>query len=267
MARSAGPLKLSFMRKKIVAGNWKMNKTLPEAVELTEKIIDLSFTDTPKDVTLIIAPPFVYLTRLSVMLAEHGRIYASAQNCASAASGAYTGEVAASMIASTGAEYVIIGHSERRSYYAEDDATLAKKVDLALDAGLKVIFCCGEQKQERESGNEESVVSAQIEKALFHLSEEALKNVVIAYEPVWAIGTGLTATPEQAQNMHAYIRKIVAEKYSDELAESTSILYGGSCNDSNAAELFAKEDIDGGLIGGASLVAEKFVAISRSFPK
>jgi triosephosphate isomerase len=184
-----------------------------------------------------------------------------AQNCASEPSGAYTGEVSAMMIKSTGAEYVIIGHSERRSYYHEDDRLLNKKTILALNSGLKVIFCCGEVKGEREEGKHFIVVKRQLEEGLFTLPPEEMKKVVIAYEPVWAIGTGLTATPDQAQEMHKYIRSLVREKYGIECAEELTILYGGSCKPSNAQEIFSKPDVDGGLIGGASLKKEDFVAI------
>jgi triosephosphate isomerase len=209
---------------------------------------------------VILCTPFIHLQGVSEIL-KPGKVALGAQNCASESSGAYTGEVSAAMIKSTGAQYVIIGHSERRTYYHEDDRLLNKKTVLAINSGLNVIFCCGEIKEEREAGKHLIVVKRQLEDGLFTLSSEEMKKIVIAYEPVWAIGTGLTATPDQAQEMHHYIRGLVREKYGKECAEQITILYGGSCKPSNAAEIFSKPDVDGGLIGGSSLKKEDFIAI------
>jgi len=249
------------MRQKIVAGNWKMNKNLQEGVKLAEEI-EAKAGDSNEDVVIIIAPPFIHLTEVSKVTSK---VVVSAQNCASEASGAYTGEVSASMIKSTGAEYVIIGHSERRSYYGEDNKVLSKKVKLAFQNELKPIFCCGEVLDDREASNHFNVVKSQLEEGIFDLSADDFKKLVIAYEPVWAIGTGKTATPDQAQEMHKYIRNLIAEKYDNEIADNTSILYGGSCKPSNAGELFTNPDVDGGLIGGASLKAEDFFGIIKAF--
>ena len=228
------------MRKHIVAGNWKMNKNLQEGIALATEINDLLKAEKP-NCEVIIGTPFIHLAKVSEVV-DHSLVAVSAENCADKASGAYTGEVSAEMVKSTGAEYVILGHSERREYYHETPAILKEKVDLALANGLKVIFCIGEG-------------------SVFHLTPEQWKNVVIAYEPIWAIGTGKTATAEQAEEIHAFIRKCVADKFGAAAADETSILYGGSCKASNAPELFAKPDIDGGLIGGASLKAADFKGI------
>jgi triosephosphate isomerase (TIM) len=249
------------MRKKIVAGNWKMNKTLQEGIELA-KTVNRQVED--NGVIVVLCTPFIHLTEVSNTITKDS-LFLGAQNCASEASGAYTGEVSAQMIRSTGADYVIIGHSERRSYYHEDDAVLNKKVKLALANDLIPIFCCGEVLQERQSGIHFDVVRSQIEKGLFDLSPEDFGKVVIAYEPVWAIGTGVTASSDQAQEMHKAIREQVAEKYGNTVAGNTSILYGGSCKPSNAAELFANPDVDGGLIGGAALNAGDFMGIVTAF--
>ena len=248
------------MRKKIVAGNWKMNMDLSEGLEFTETLKKYFMENPAEKAGVILCTPFIHLAGVSEIL-KGSNISPGAQNCASESSGAYTGEVSASMIRSTGAGYVIIGHSERRSYYHEDDKLLNKKTLQALSAGLKVIFCCGEVIGERESGNHYNVVSRQLEDGLFSLSVNDFKNIVIAYEPVWAIGTGLTATPEQAQEMHAFIRDLISAKYGGDPANETTILYGGSCKPSNAAEIFSRPDVDGGLIGGASLKKDDFVAI------
>ncbi len=249
------------MRKKIVAGNWKMNKTLQEGVALAKDINDLV---TENGVTVILGTPFIHLTEV-VNVVSNPQIFVSAQNCADQASGAYTGEVSAAMVKSTGAEYVILGHSERRSYYGETNEILNKKVKLALENDLIPIFCCGEVLEEREAGNHFDVVKTQLKEALFDLSVENFKKIVIAYEPVWAIGTGKTATSDQAQEMHKVIRDYLAEKFGAEVVNDTSILYGGSCKPSNAGELFANPDVDGGLIGGASLKAEDFMGIIKAF--
>lgn len=249
------------MRKNIVAGNWKMNKTLQEGVALASEL--KSMVQDP-NCDVIVGTPFIHLATITKLLKDTP-IAVAAENCADHVSGAYTGEVSAAMIASTGAEYCIIGHSERRAYYGETYDILREKVQLALASNLRPIFCIGEVKEEREAGRQNEVVKAQLEGSVFNLTAEDFSKLVIAYEPVWAIGTGLTATPEQAQEIHAYIRSLIAEKYGNEIAENTSILYGGSCNAKNAAGLFANKDIDGGLIGGASLKAEDFCAIIKTF--
>ena len=251
------------MRKNIVAGNWKMNKSLQEGIELANEVNSLVAQIAPK-CRVVLGTPFIHLTEVSKVV-DSSKICVAAQNCADKVSGAYTGEVSASMIKSTGACCVILGHSERRAYYGETNAILKEKVDLALANELQPIFCIGEVLEERESNIHFSVVKKQIEEGLFHLSAEQFGKVVLAYEPVWAIGTGKTATSAQAQEIHAYIRSIVAEKYGAQVAGDTTILYGGSCNASNAKELFANPDVDGGLIGGASLKAEDFLAIINAF--
>lgn len=247
------------MRKKIVAGNWKMNKNLQEGVALATELNDILKAEKP-NCDVVICTPFIHLATVSNVI-DHSVIGLGAENCADKASGAYTGEVSAEMVKSTGAEYVILGHSERREYYHETAEILKEKVDLALANGLKIIFCIGESLAQREANEQNAVVKAELEGSVFHLSAEDFSKIVIAYEPIWAIGTGKTATSDQAEEIHAYIRSIVAEKYGKDVAENTSILYGGSCKASNAPELFAKEDIDGGLIGGASLKAADFKGI------
>ena len=241
----------------MVAGNWKMNKTLQEGIELAQQL--KNDVKNPK-CEVVIGTPFIHLATVAELV-KGSPIKVAAENCADKDKGAYTGEVSAAMVASTGAEYCILGHSERRAYYYEDYEILKNKVELALANGLKVIFCIGEVKEERLENKQNEVVKAQLEGSVFHLSAEQWAKITLAYEPVWAIGTGLTATPEQAQEIHAFIRGLVAEKYGKQVADDTTILYGGSCNEKNAAELFACPDIDGGLIGGAALVAEKFEAI------
>ena len=249
------------MRKKIVAGNWKMNKTVHEGIELAKTI---NRQAEENDVIVIMCPPFTHLTEVAGIITKDS-LFAGAQNCASEASGAYTGEVSAEMIHSTGAEYVIIGHSERRTHFNETDEILNKKVKLALASDLAPIFCCGEVLAERQAGKHIQIVKSQVEKGLFDLSPEDFSRIVIAYEPVWAIGTGVTATAEQAQEMHKVIREHIAEKYGNAVADNTSILYGGSCKPSNAKELFSNPDVDGGLIGGASLSASDFMGIVNAF--
>lgn len=252
------------MRKQIVAGNWKMNKNLQEGIDLAKSLNEY-FSEKPAEkCEVILCPPFIHLGSFGSIVNAQGLSF-GAQNCASEVSGAYTGEVSADMILSTGASYVILGHSERRSYYNEDDALLNKKTILALSKGLKVIFCCGEVKDERIAEKQFEVVQQQLEEGILNLPVEDLKNIVIAYEPVWAIGTGLTATPEQAQDMHKFIRDLVAKHYGTEVANDMTILYGGSCKPSNAAELFSKPDVDGGLIGGAALKKDDFVGIVEAF--
>ena len=249
------------MRKKIVAGNWKMNNDLAQTETL---ITELKGQNNPAEVEVMIAPSFTNLWQAFNSLKD-SPIEVIAQNMHFAESGAYTGEVSAAMLKSLGIKTVILGHSERRAYFNETDESLAKKVDAALKHELRVIFCFGEELADRKSGNEGSVVESQIKNALFHLGADAFENIVLAYEPVWAIGTGETASPEQAQDMHAFIRKTLADKYGKEVANSVSILYGGSCKPSNAKEIFSKPDVDGGLIGGAALNAEDFFAIANAF--
>ncbi len=251
------------MRRKIVAGNWKMNTTPAEGVELLKGVAALK-GEVPAGVELIVGVPFTHLCCVKDEAAKAG-IAVSAQNCADHESGAYTGEVSARMIASLGAKYVILGHSERREYYGETSRTLNAKMALAYEHGLAPIYCVGEKLDEREANKHFDVVRAQIEEVVFNLTPEQFGKAVIAYEPVWAIGTGKTATAEQAQEIHAFIREVLAEKFGKEAAEQTPILYGGSCKPSNAAEIFGKADVDGGLIGGASLVAADFVAIAKAF--
>ncbi|MDE6485385.1 MAG: triose-phosphate isomerase [Duncaniella sp.] len=251
------------MRKNIVAGNWKMNTTVPEGVKLAK---DVNKALEGKDVNcdVIICVPFTHLVPVNDVI-DADKLGLGAENCADHRSGAYTGEVSAPMVASTGAKYVILGHSERRQYYGETSETLKEKVALALENGLTPIFCIGEVLEQREDGSYLDVVKKQIEDALFNLSAEDFSKLILAYEPVWAIGTGKTATDDQAQEMHAFIRKTIEDKYGKEVAENTSILYGGSCKPSNAKALFAKPDVDGGLIGGASLDAESFMGIVTAF--
>ena len=251
------------MRKKIVAGNWKMNTTVSEGVELAKAVAALA-NEIPAGVELVVAPPFTHLALVKEAL-KGSPVKLSAQNCADKEKGAYTGEVSVAMLCSTGCDYTILGHSERRQYYGETDAKLVEKTKLALTAGLKVILCVGENLQEREAGKHFDVVSEQTKAVLYNFTAEDMKNIVIAYEPVWAIGTGRTATDEQAEEIHAHIRKVLAEKFGAQVADDTTILYGGSCKPSNAKELFAKPDIDGGLIGGAALKAEDFIAIAKSY--
>lgn len=238
-----------------------MNTNLKDGLELAMAVNKLA-EEKKTDVIVIVAPPFTHLSDVKKVLSV---VKLSAQNCASEEKGAYTGEVSVDMIKSVGAEYVIIGHSERRSYYNETNALLAKKVNLALGKGLKPVFCIGEILAERESGRLFEVVESQLQEGLFHLSNAEFEKIIVAYEPVWAIGTGVNASPGQAQEMHAFIRKVIASKYNTTIAENTSILYGGSCKGSNAAELFSNPDVDGGLIGGASLKAEEFMEIVNAF--
>ena len=250
------------MRKNIVAGNWKMNTTVPEGVKLASEVNAALEGITPK-CDVVIGVPFTHLTAVKAVIGE--KLGLSAENCADKAKGAYTGEVSAAMVASTGATYVILGHSERRQYYGETAATLKDKVALALENGLCPIFCIGEVLEERENGSYFDVIKAQIVESLFDLSAEDFGKIVLAYEPVWAIGTGKTATADQAQEIHAFIRGLIAEKYGNQVADDTTILYGGSCKPSNAKELFEKPDVDGGLMGGAALDAASFMGIVTAF--
>ncbi len=251
------------MRKKIVAGNWKMNTTLAEGVGLAKDVKEALSRVEPK-CDVVICVPFTHLAPVADAI-NGSALGLGAENCADKAKGAYTGEVSASMVASTGAQYVILGHSERRQYYGETSATLRDKVALALENQLTPIFCIGEVLEQRENGSYLDVVKTQIEEGLFNLSAEEFGKIILAYEPVWAIGTGKTATDDQAQEMHAHIRSVIAGKYGQEVADNTSILYGGSCKPSNAPALFAKPDVDGGLIGGAALDAESFIGIVTAF--
>ena len=253
------------MRKHIVAGNWKMNKTFEQADDLINEIVEkLETTELDRNTLLILCPPFPYLEMTSDY-ANDSYFMVGAQDVSSHEEGAYTGEISAAMLDSMDLDYCIVGHSERRQYHGESNAMVAAKVDQLLKHDIKPIVCCGEVLAERESEKQFDVVKQQIVEGLFHLSAEQFSNIVIAYEPVWAIGTGKTATPEQAQEIHAFIRNLIAEKYGKEIADNTSILYGGSCKPTNAKEIFAQADVDGGLIGGACLKADDFLAIATSF--
>ena len=245
------------MRTQIVAGNWKMNKNRHETEVLLSELA-AKLPDTTAEV--IVAPPFVNLDT-AVRQLQGSVIQVAAQNMHQEPNGAFTGEVSADMLLDLGVDIVILGHSERRAYFSEDDALLAKKVDTALAKNMRVIFCFGEELEDRKSGNHFSIVESQLKNAIFHLSAEQWKNVVLAYEPVWAIGTGETASPEQAQEMHAFIRNTINGKYGIDVAQNVTILYGGSVKPANAKEIFSKPDVDGGLIGGASLKSDDFTAI------
>ncbi len=251
------------MRTNIVAGNWKMNKIFEEADDLIANIADFVRNNELENTAVIICPPSLYI-ELATDLAQETELYVGAQNLSNYESGAYTGEISAAMLESMGVDYCIIGHSERRKYFKESHEVLAEKVNIALKYNVTPIFCCGELLPEREAAQHFDIVKTQLEQSVFHLKEGDFKNLVIAYEPVWAIGTGVTASPDQAQEMHKYIRGLINDKYGKETAESSSILYGGSCNANNAKELFANPDVDGGLIGGASLKADEFIKIIQS---
>jgi triosephosphate isomerase len=251
-----------MQRLKIAAGNWKMNTTPWEGVNLAKHISD---SPIPEDVLVILGVPYTHLHILQKLVAHHPRVKISAQNCHEKISGAYTGEISAGMIHSLDVEYVILGHSERRQHFQESNSLLLQKIRTALDTGLKVIFCCGEELEIRKAGNHISHVETQLKESLFPLSVDDMQRIIIAYEPVWAIGTGETATPQQAQEMHLAIRQMLRGHFGNVVAESTSILYGGSVKGNNAAELFSMPDVDGGLVGGASLNAEEFVRIIGSF--
>ncbi len=249
------------MRKKIVAGNWKMNKTITEAMELAVHLTEYQ-NEFPKDTEVILAPPALYLGSLELM--EHLNVQLAGQNCSEKDSGAYTGEISAGMLKAMNVQYCLVGHSERRQYFGETDEIIKNKVDACLRNEITPIFCCGEVLAEREASTHFVCVLKQLQGALWHLSSEQVKSVVIAYEPVWAIGTGVTATTTQAQEMHAFIRLSLGNHFGDDVAESISILYGGSVSPLNSAELFAQNDVDGGLVGGASLKAKDFAAIIQS---
>ncbi len=254
------------MRKKIVAGNWKCNTTVPNGIELAKSVMEQVTLMGDPEVRVVICPPFVHLTKVMEVI-DRERVRVGAQNCAAEPKGAYTGEVSAEMVKSTGADYVILGHSERREYYGETSATLNKKLAQVFSQGLTPIYCCGEPLPVREAGTQNDYVRQQLEETIFGLTESDFLKLVIAYEPIWAIGTGKTATSAQAQEMHAFIRSAIAAKFGTRVAEETSILYGGSCKASNAKELFANPDVDGGLIGGASLDPTDFLGIVNGFPK
>jgi triosephosphate isomerase len=251
------------MRKQIAAANWKMNLSLQQANELLDEIVSKNIF-LSENQEAVFGVPFPYLLSAKDKVKNNKGFFVAAQNCYTKESGAFTGEVSAAMLSSLEIKYVIIGHSERREYFSEDNFTLAKKVDVCLKNNLKPIFCCGESLKIRESETQNKYVETQLKESLFHLDSSLIKNFVIAYEPIWAIGTGKTATAEQAQEMHAHIRNVLSEKYGNEIAESISILYGGSVKANNAKEIFDKKDVDGGLVGGASLNASEFGEIIKS---
>jgi triosephosphate isomerase (TIM) len=252
------------MRKKIVAGNWKMNKTLEEGTALASEVVNIAAAEVKNDVQLVLCTPFIHLSTVKKQL-EGSKVNLGAQNLHTKESGAFTGEISAPMLSSVGVQYVILGHSERREYFNETNAQLAEKVNISLKYNLTPIFCCGETLEQRNKGIHIDFVKQQLTESLFHLPEADFLKIVIAYEPIWAIGTGVTATAAQAQEMHLEIRNHLASKYGKETAEKISILYGGSAKPDNAKELFALKDVDGGLIGGASLKARDFIDIAKSF--
>jgi triosephosphate isomerase len=254
-----------IMRKNIAAGNWKMNNDLEAGKKLASEVVEMVNSELSNDAEVVLIPPFVHLTTVKNLIGSSKQISLGAQNCSDQDSGAFTGEISVSMLKSVGVKYVVIGHSERREYFNESDALLAEKVNKTLAAGLSPIFCCGESLETREADKHEGFVSDQIEASLFHLSAEELAKVVIAYEPIWAIGTGVTASSQQAQDMHKTIREKLASKYGQDVADSISILYGGSVKPDNAKEIFAQPDVDGGLVGGASLKSRDFTDIAKSF--
>jgi triosephosphate isomerase len=252
------------MRKKIIAGNWKMNKSFDEAMALVSELSNMVKDEYHGNAEVVIIPPALYLHSVSRMVADFNNINVGAQNCSNHVSGAYTGEISASMIKSCGGKYIIIGHSERRQYFGETNNWLAKKIDAVLAENLNPIYCVGETLEERESNTHFDVLKAQVSEGLFHLSAEQMAAVVIAYEPVWAIGTGKTASTQQAQEVHAFIRNLVKEKYNETVANNLTIQYGGSVKADNAAELFAAPDIDGALVGGAALQSRSFADIVKA---
>jgi triosephosphate isomerase len=253
------------MRKKIVAGNWKMNKNLSDGLGLASEVVNIVNDELHDDVTVVLCTPFIHLSQVAKIVEGSGKVFLAAQNMSEHESGAYTGDTSVEMIKSVGAQFVVVGHSERRQYHNESNEQLAKKVDLALAHGLTPIFCCGESLDVRESGKEVAFVTSQLTESLFHLTEEEIQKVVIAYEPIWAIGTGQTASSQQAQDMHKSLREFLAGQFGQEVADEISLLYGGSAKPDNAPELFSQPDVDGGLIGGASLKARDFVSIAKSF--
>ena len=251
------------MRKNIVAGNWKMNLNREEGIKLVEEVISLVSSD--NNVEVVFSPSFLYLHKVNKMCANDNLLQTASQNISHNDSGAFTGEVSAQMVNSLNVKYAILGHSERREYFNETNIELKQKVDLSLKNNLKIIFCCGESLNQRESGVHFDWIKQQLTESVFHLTEKEFEKVVIAYEPIWAIGTGVTASSDQAEEIHQFVRNVIAEKYNENIAENTSILYGGSCNPTNSKELFSKKNIDGGLIGGSSLNAENFTRIIESF--
>jgi triosephosphate isomerase len=253
------------MRRNIVAGNWKMNMDYTSAMTLFSEVVNMVNDEVKGNQEVIVCPPYLYINSLVQLAKNNPKVSVGAQNCHQAESGAYTGEISAGMLNSVGAAYVILGHSERRQYFGETNTTLAPKVDAVLKAGLKPIFCIGETLEERNQNIHFNLIKDQLVEGIFHLSAEEFRKTVIAYEPVWAIGTGVTATSEQAQEIHSFIRKEIETKYGADVAQNTTILYGGSCNPKNAAELFSQPDIDGGLIGGASLKSRDFTDIVKAF--
>ena len=250
------------MRKNIVVGNWKMNLQRKESLELVEKVISLLEN---YDVEVVLAPSYTYLYKINKICNDLSFVQTASQNISKNKNGAFTGEVSAEMIQSLGVKYTILGHSERREYFNESNQDLQRKVDLAISSDLDVIFCCGESLDQRDSGVHFDYIKSQIEDSLFHLTEEEFSKIVIAYEPIWAIGTGVTASSHQAEEIHAFIRSLIFDKYGENVSVNCSILYGGSCNPNNAKDLFSKENIDGGLIGGSSLDANSFIEIIKSF--
>lgn len=253
------------MRKKIVAGNWKMNLDLQEGISLFSEIANMVKDETRGNQEVVVCSSFIHLASLAAHAKSVRNVFIGAQNISQEEKGAFTGEVSAVQLKSAGVSHVIIGHSERRAIFNETNETLYKKIDKALEHGLTPIFCIGETQEERESGSFFDILKTQLKESVFHLSDVEFSKIILAYEPVWAIGTGLTASPDQAQEVHAFIREEIANRYSQEIADSISILYGGSCNPKNAAEIFAKQDIDGGLIGGASLKSRDFLDIVNVF--
>ena len=253
------------MRKKIIAGNWKMNKTLEEGKALASEVVNIAADEVPTDVNLVLCTPAIHLDSVASISKSSEIVNVAAQNMSEHESGAYTGDISADMVLSTGANHVVLGHSERREYHNETNAQLATRVKLALEKGLTPIFCCGESLETREADNHVSFVNGQLKDSLFELSAEEMRQVVIAYEPIWAIGTGVTASSDQAQEMHKSIRDSIAANFSQEVADEISILYGGSMKPANAKELLARPDVDGGLIGGASLKARDFIEIAKSY--
>lgn len=253
------------MRKKIAAGNWKMNTQISEGLELASEVVHMAQDEVPEEINVILIPPFTHITSVRKMMRGHKNIFIGAQNCHEKGSGAYTGEISADILESCGVQFVVLGHSERREYFQESHETLAEKTKMVLKHKMGPIFCCGETLDVREANKHFDLVKSQIQESLFDLEEEEFDKIIIAYEPVWAIGTGVTASSDQAQEMHAFIRGLIAERYSSAAADQTSILYGGSVKPGNAKELFACPDVDGGLIGGASLKSRDFVDIAKSF--
>lgn len=252
------------MRKKIIAGNWKMNTTREQAEILSSEVVNMVADEVNSDALVVIAPPFVHLSLVGKHVLPHPNVYLGAQNCSEHERGAYTGDISVEILQSVGVEYIILGHSERREHAGESNELLAAKVDSVISGEITPIFCCGESLEIREAGTEIDFVSKQLTESLFHLSAEDIQKVVIAYEPIWAIGTGKTATSQQAQDMHAALRAHLASKYGQEIADEISILYGGSVKAANATELFGQPDVDGGLVGGASLKSREFVEIVKS---